>query len=322
MLPGCIKKMPLTMKEFKESRHGMGTIFEIKVFAADSALAATSMQKAFALVDSLQQKLDRHNDSSLMSRINQAAGKGGVVVDNETARLLAASKLYYEYSEHAFDITIGPLVRLWNQHGKEQTLPSDSAVAQAKKMVTGEKLTLRGDTVLLADSGMSIDLGGIAKGYAVDQMVALLQAADVSAGLVNAGGNLRCWGRKPDGTDWEIGVRHPRQEGLYARIKGFTGSVASSGDYERFFELNGKRYHHILDPRIGWPAEGCVSTTILAPTALEADGLSTTLFLLGPAKGLALLEKLPDVEGAILYFEGDSLKSVVSSGLKDRLVLE
>jgi thiamine biosynthesis lipoprotein len=310
------------MKEFKESRHGMGTIFEIKVFTLDSVLATASMQKAFALVDTLQQKLDKHNDSSLVSRINRAAGKGAVVVDDETVKLLAASKLYYDLSEHKFDITIGPLVALWSRHGKEHTLPSADAVTQAQKLVCGDKLTLRGDTVALTDTAMSVDLGGIAKGYAVDRMVALLQAAGLSAGLVNAGGNLRCWGRKPDGTDWGIGVRHPRQDGLYARIKGFTGSVASSGDYERFFELDGKRYHHIIDPRTGWPAQGCVATTILAPTGLETDGLSTTVFLLGPEKGLALLEKLPDVEGVILYFAGDSLKAVVSSGLKDKFMKE
>lgn len=176
--------------------------------------------------------------------------------------------------------------------------------------------THHGGRVSLRKMGMAIDLGGIAKGYAVDRAFELLKSLGYRNLVVNAGGDLRVGGSKPDGP-WSIGIQHPRDPGkIMARISVSDTAVATSGDYEKFFIHQGKRYHHILNPKTGFPAEGCQSVTILAKDATTADALATALFALGPEKGYALCRRLEGVDCLIVDREGNA---AVSPGLKDRI---
>jgi len=164
---------------------------------------------------------------------------------------------------------------------------------------------------------MKLDLGGIAKGFIVDRALSLLEGKDVQAAFLNAGGDIKVLGTKPDGSKWRVGIRDPHKKNeVKAVLLLDKGAVATSGDYERFFEQNGVRYHHIIDPKTGYPARGLSSVTVVAPNCLTADALSTAIFVLGLSEGLALLEKLPEVEGVFITEEGELF---YSSGLEGKL---
>jgi thiamine biosynthesis lipoprotein len=175
-------------------------------------------------------------------------------------------------------------------------------------------------TVFLRRSGMRVDIGGIGKGFAADQAVARMREAGAIAGVVAVSGDIKTFGRMPAGHPFLFGIRHPRQEGaLLARVELRDEAISTAGDYERFFEQDGVRYHHILDPRTLEPARSCQSVTVIAREGVMADGLDTGIFVLGPERGLKLVERLPDVEAVIVDRDG---RVWISSGLKDRVHLE
>jgi len=166
---------------------------------------------------------------------------------------------------------------------------------------------------------LRLDLGAAAKGYAVDRMVAVLEKFGVAAGLIDAGGDIRYWGEKPDGRPWVFGVQHPRYPERYIEVEDLgLAAIATSGDYEQYFEWEGKRYHHLLDPTTGYPARTCISATVWASTAMDADILSTAVFVLGPERGLELVAGLQGVE-ALVFFERDGqLEYRSSAGVTGR----
>jgi len=177
-----------------------------------------------------------------------------------------------------------------------------------------------GRRIGLVRSGMAIDLGGVAKGYAVDRALAVLRERGITSGLVDAGGDIRVLGTKSADTPWRIGIQHPRDgNALIALVEIDSGSVATSGDYERYFMKDGRRYHHILDPQTGWPCSACMSVTIVADLAIEADVLATAVFVLGPEEGMRLLDRLPGVGGIIFYDVEGRTERVLSGWLKDRV---
>jgi thiamine biosynthesis lipoprotein len=170
--------------------------------------------------------------------------------------------------------------------------------------------------VFLEKPGMRISLGGIAKGYAVDRAVEVLRESGIQGGIVSAGGDLKAFGKREDGGPWKVGVRNPRDPSKNISVIPVSNlAVATSGDYERYRVVGGRRYHHIIDPRTGYPSRGCMSVTVVTEQALEADALATAVFVLGPERGRALLEKLPDVEGILV--DGDG-RIVASSGLSGK----
>ena len=170
---------------------------------------------------------------------------------------------------------------------------------------------------------MTIELGGIAKGFIVDEAVSYLASHGIRSGIVEAGGDLRIFGRHPKRDTWRIGVKHPRQtsDALYGIIETREASVATSGDYERYFINKGHRYHHILDPRTGYPASKCLSVTIVAENALSADAYATGVFVMGPVEGIRFIENTPGIEGIIIYFEQEKLQSRISRGLVSKFQL-
>lgn len=223
-------------------------------------------------------------------------------------------------SEGAFDVTVLPLMHLWGFMKKEGRIPTQGELLEVLPQVNYRYLLLnRSDySVAFRSSGVGIDFGGIAKGYAVDRALSVMLDQRVEGALIKAGGDLCSIGSKEGGLPWVIGIQHPRdKDRIIAALETTGGAVATSGDYERYFIVDGKRYSHIIDPRTGHPAEGVSSATILAPTAMEADALSTAAYTLGVGKGIAFIEGQKGIEGMILT---DRLERTISAGLRARLI--
>jgi thiamine biosynthesis lipoprotein len=270
--------------------------------------AATALARdAVAEARRIETKFSRYRRTSVVSQINDEAGGSPVVIDDETEGLVRASLDLAVLTEGRFDPTVGVLRRVWDFRRAE--VPTDEAIEALLPWVDARAVVLRHGTIRLAREGMELDLGGVGKEYAADRVAELLNARGVESALVNLLGDVRTVGRRGDGHPWVIGVQDPRDRSrfrLAIRAQEDCG-IATSGDYERGFEVDGIRYHHILDATTGRPARGIASATVVAPTAFEAGRLATAAFLLGPERGLQLLESSPSVEGALITEAGDLL---------------
>ncbi|MCK4585670.1 FAD:protein FMN transferase [candidate division WOR-3 bacterium] len=245
--------------------------------------------------------------------------KDEMKITGEECFILRKSKYLSEITDGAFDITVGLLENIWGFREDKPHLPDKVEITDALSKIGYKDIILKDSTASLKKEGMVIDLGGVSKGYAVDRAVELLKKEGVKSGIVDAGGDLKVFGRKPDGRKWLIGIRDPEKPGaIIKRISIDKGAVATSGNYERYFIRDGKRYHHIMNPKTGYPATSCVSVTIIAKEAMISDALATGIFVLGPEKGMILIEKLADVEGIIMYKENESLKIITSKGVELR----
>lgn len=293
----------------------MDTDVELQLFCQSSGKSRRVKQALFDEMGRLEQLLSYSDPDSEVGAINGAAGKEPVAVSPETAAVIEKALAYSSISAGAFDPTIAPLLERWGFQGGEHRVPDPEELEEARAAVDYSLVEVGGGKVFLPRSGMALDLGGIAKGYIVDRGLDLLAQSGVEHALINAGGDVGILGPKADGSSWRIGIKHPRSSEIIAVIPwGERGAVVTSGDYERFFEEDGVRYHHILDPRTGRPASSLLSVTVVAPTAMEADALSTALFVLGPQRGLALVESLPEVEAVLIT---PQMELLISSGLSD-----
>lgn len=266
-------------------------------------------------LNELEQLFSAHISTSDVCRINEVAGDHAVRVSAEVMTVLKTAREYAEKSGGAFDPTIGPLVSLWGIGSENERIPSDSEIDAARSLVNWQLLTLdeTAGTAFLEKAGMALDLGGIAKGFAADEIILLLKEAGVSSAIVDLGGNVYVLGSRPaddgksaSGDPWRVGIKDPfhPDEGAGLRVDVADSSVVTSGNYERYFEESGVRYHHILDPETGRPAEsGLVSCTITDSSSLIADVLSTSVFVLGKEKGLELLER-EGKKGVCISFDG------------------
>lgn len=272
------------------------------------------LKECFALMSDYENMLSRTRENSDVWNINHSNGAPTKVCE-DTAELLKLALHYSELSDGAFDVTIAPVSILWDFQGEEpHQIPSDEALAEALSHVDYRQVELDGTTVTLKDPDMSIDLGGIAKGYIADRIRDLLIERGVPSGFIDLGGNILAFGEKPNKTPWKIGIRKPfgTATELIATVTGPGRSVVTSGTYERYFELDGTLYHHILNPSDGYPVEnGLYSVTILSESSADGDALSTTCFSLGLEKGMELIESLENIES---MFITDDLKLHRSSG--------
>jgi thiamine biosynthesis lipoprotein len=269
--------------------------------------ATILMRDAVAEARRIEEKYSRYRPTSVVSQINDAAGGPPVVVDDETETLLRATLDLAVLTEGRFDPTVGILRRVWDF--RKAVVPTDEAIEALLPRVDASAVVLRYGTVRLARPDMEVDLGGVGKEYAADRVAELLKARGVESALVNLLGDVRTVGRRGDHKPWVIGVQDPRDRSrfrLTIRAREDCG-IATSGDYERGFEVDGIRYHHILDATTGRPARGLASVTVVAPTAFEAGRLATAAFLLGPERGLRLLEASASVEGALITEAGELL---------------
>jgi len=304
---------------YKYHQVSMGTVIEITLLSDDEEATKKAALQAFQEIKRIEQLMSPWIEASDVSRLSRSAGKEWIKVSPETFEVLQRSQKISELSEGAFDITVAPLTGLWRKAREKGIPPSTEEVKKILDLVNYKNLSIQSDSkVFLKKMGMAIDLGGIAKGYAVDRAFKILTSLGYKNLIVNAGGDLRTGGLK-NNQPWSIGIQNPRSpEKIMATISVSDSAVTTSGDYEKFFFYQGKRYHHILNPKTGFPAEECQSVTILLKDGLAADGLATAVFVLGPEKGYALCQKLQDVECLIVDRVGGT---VMTPGLKERIFL-
>jgi len=245
-----------------------------------------------------------------------------VGLDSVLAKLIQTSEKVSEESNGRFDITIGVIKRLWNFSSDQQRVPDSIEIKESLKSVDYRLITVNNDEIKFSSNNVEIDLGAIAKGYAIDEAIRVLKKNNIKDAMINAGGDLRTICSELTRGKRKVWIRHPRIDNKrFGYFQMDNGSVATSGDYERYFFRDSTRYHHILNPKTGYPANKCVSATIMAENAKMADALSTTIFVLGPEEGISFVEKLPGVEAIILFENNEDIDFVVSSGLKNRFIL-
>ncbi|HCJ66105.1 MAG TPA: hypothetical protein DHV62_01950 [Elusimicrobia bacterium] len=311
LLIGCAQE-----QVYKKERKLMGTTAEITLYGENNQ---TAVEQAFKAMEEIEKIASEYRKDSQLSKINRYAGTKKVKVDPRLYEMIEKSVYYSKLSDGAFDITVGPLIQLWRIKEKMQksnsTLPSEKEIKQKLKLVSYQEISLnrKEKSVYLKKKGMKIGLGAVAKGYAVDEAVKSLKVKGVKTALVRLGGEIRVLGerKKP----WKIGIQHPREkDGILGVVELRDGeAVSTSGDYEQYFLKNDVRYHHIFNPKTGKPAWECQAVTIVASKGIDADIFSTTVFVLGPDKGMELIEKLPDIEGLIVKNDGEV---IFSSGME------
>ncbi len=296
----------------------LDTIFEVTIFVDEEIEGDPLVREAFDKVRALEKVMSRFVTNSDVDKINQQAGKEPVEVDPRTFYVIEKSLYFGEASQGKFDVTIAPLLNLWGfGTGEEREPPEGEEIEEVLPLVDYQEIELDEEnmSVFLPREEMALDLGGIAKGYIVDEIAEFLEGEGVEHGTVNAGGDIRALGTRLDGNPWRIGITHPRdRENIIAVIPVTQEAIVTSGDYERYFNHEGERYHHILDPDTGQPAGEVLSVTVVAPDCITADSLSTAVFVLGVEEGMALLESMSQVEGMIVDLQEEKH---VTRGLKD-----
>lgn len=302
----------------KRTQMHMGTLVTITAVSPDQDLGNRAMQVAFDEIKRLEQLLSTWRSDSELSRVNQEAGRRPVQVSSETLELVTRSLELGSLTLGGFNIALGPAIEAWSVI-ERQRIPDEKELQQLKSLVDWTRIQVNKEarTIYLPHTGMRIDVGGIGKGYAADRAVAEMKRVGVMGGVVALSGDIKAFGVLPDRKGFLVGIKHPRREDeLIAMIDLKDEAVSTAGDYERFFERDGVRYHHILDPHTLQPARTCQSVTVIAKEGTVADGLDTGIFVLGPEQGMALVERLPGVEAIIIDQEG---KITLSSGLRGRL---
>lgn len=300
----------------------MGAEVRLTAWTVDEDGTRRAFGEAFREFDRLERLMSVWREESDISRVNRAAGDQPVPVSSEVREVLAVARQISDWTGGKFDVTFGALSDLWKfDQDQDDSVPDPDEVQRRLPLIDYRALLIddQAGTAFLSRAGMRAHLGGIGKGYAIDRAVRVLRDRGLADFMIQAGGDLYVAGRRGD-RPWRLGINDPRGPGgrSFASVELTDSTFSTSGDYERFFIKDGRRYHHILDSDTGEPARGCRSVTIAAPRAVVADGLSTGVFAMGPDAGMALIERLPDVEGVIVTDRNDVL---ISSGLRDRLTI-
>jgi thiamine biosynthesis lipoprotein len=304
----------------ERARLAMGSELRLTAWTGDEAAAVDAFDEVFAEFDRLESLLSVWRDGSDVQRLNAAAGINRVAVSEETLEILTIARHISELTEGKFDITFAALADLWKfDHDQDNSVPAPEAIHSRLPLIdySAVDLNVADRSAFLSRKGMRIHLGGIGKGYAVDRAVAIFRRRGLRDFIIQAGGDMYVGGRHGNRT-WRLGIQDPRAPAnhIFASLELSDATFSTSGDYERFFIKDGRRYHHIIDPDRGEPAMLCRSVTLVTDRAVLADGLSKGVFIAGPERGMALIERLPEVEGVIV--DADN-RVLVSSGLKDRL---
>jgi len=278
----------------KDNRLMMGTYIEV---TSPYSQAPGIVFEEIARIEGLLSRFDPASEISILNRT------GSLKASPETFEIIKKAKEFYRLTDGAFDITVGPLMKIWGFTDKQFRVPEQSQISSALEVVGSDNIILQEEdnVVKFEFPGMEVDLGGIAKGYSLDQAVRRLKENHIDSCLINAGGQVFCLGDK-FGRPWQIGIRDPRRKGLSGDLELSDKSVATSGDYEQYYIADNQRYSHIIDPRRGYPASsGVVSVTVIAEQAMTADALATAIFVLGKKEGERLVgERFPSVEIKII----------------------
>lgn len=321
-LSGCAKQEETSgsSEPIAKTEYLLGTVVTITIY---DSVSEKVLDKALDRIREIENKMSLNIEGSEVNKINEKAGIDYVKVSDETYNVIERGNYYSKISDEKFDITVGPLVQLWDIAGENPRVPSKEEIESAKSLINHEDILFdkSNKKIKLKEKGMKIDLGGIAKGYSADSVAEVLRENGVEHAIINLGGNILTMGSKTTGEPWKIGIQNPdTSRGEYIGIIGVEDkTVVTSGIYERFFEQDGKKYHHILSPFTGYPIENSIAgVSIITTKSIDADGLSTSLFSLGVEEGLKKAETLEDVE--VVFVTKDD-KVYITSGLKDNFVL-
>lgn len=311
-LVGCSKEKVTTKENYL-----LDTIIQLKVYGKNSEKATNDAMNAISNIDDIMSPTKSISD---VVKINHKAGKDFVNINNDTLKVIKTSIDYSKISDGKFDITVGPLVKLWGIGTKNARVPSKQEINNALKLINYKDVLIdeKNKSVKLNSSNESIDLGGIAKGYAADKAREVLENQGIKSAYLNLGGNIVAIGNKTDGTPWNIGIQDPlKNRGEYfGIIRVSNKSIVSSGSYERFFIKDNKKYHHILNTKTGYPAEsGILSSTIVSDKSIDGDALSTITFILGLEKSMEIIEKMDGVDAILVT--NDKKVHVTSNIAKD-----
>lgn len=307
----------------KKTQFLFGTVVDVTVIAKTKS-DRSAIDMAFSAMRDIDDKVSIYNVHSEISNVNQNAGLSEVKVSDDTFNILERAYKLSQLTDGAFDVSIGSIVSLWGFGTTKNKIPSDNEIAEKLPLINYEKIILdhTNKTVKLADKGMKVDLGAIAVGYAVDKAVNVLKEKGVKNALVNGGGEIYAFGSPPKKSAWRVGIQHPRKpNAILGTIDLKDKAISTSGDYESYFEVNGKRYCHILNPKTGKPVENIMSVTVVADNTTDADALSTAIMVMGEKEGIRLAKRL-GVECIIVTGKNEEdMKVIISDGLKDKVKL-
>lgn len=309
------------LKAVNKTSYLMGTLVQARVYSSSVEEGEEVLERVFDRMAEIEEKMSLNIEGSEINQVNAAAGDHRVHISEDTWIVLEKGLEYAELTAGSFDLSIGPLVKLWGIGTEDARVPSKEEIQAKLPYVNYRQIQLFPEKreVFLEDRNMLLDVGGIAKGYAADVTRQIFMEFGINHAYISIGGNVLVVGEKPDRTPWKIGIQNPfKPRGAYmAVIEVIDKTVVTSGDYERYFIKDGVTYHHILDPSTGYPAcNGLKSVSIITDKSLDADALSTGMFVLGIERGLKLLEEIDGVEG---IFITDDKKVYITSGLKDKL---
>ncbi|CAA9196610.1 FAD:protein FMN transferase [Flavobacterium collinsii] len=290
----------------------MGGRFDISIVAKDSLAAEQNIDAVIAEITRIENLISDWKPDSQVSQVNQNAGIRPVKVDREVFELTQRAIQFSEATKGGFDVSFAAMDRIWKFDGSMTEIPSPEAIKKSVEKVGYKNIILDSvqSTIFLKLKGMKIGFGALGEGYATDKCRNMMLEKGIKAGIVNGSGDMTAWGRQPNGKDWNIGMTNPfHPDTLFAVVPLNNGAVTTSGSYEKFVVFDGKRYSHIINPATGYPATGLCSVSVFGPNAETANGLSTSLMVLGQKEGLLLLKKYPDYSCVMITDNGKLVKS-------------
>ena len=292
---------------FHKTTKLMGSRFDLTVVAKDSTEGKKYIDTAIAEITRIEKLISSWDVNSQTSDINSNAGVKPVKVDKELFELIERSIAISNLTDGAFDISYASMDRIWKFDGSMAKMPSKDEITASVEKVGYKNILLDkiNGTIFLKLKGMKIGFGAIGKGYAADKTKKLLMEMGVSAGIINASGDMNTWGKQPDGKEWTIAITNPMNKNIaFALLPLKQGAVVTSGDYEKYVMFNGVRYAHIINPKTGYPSQGIISVTVFAPSAELADALATSIFVMGKEVGLDRINQIPNVVCIVIDTEG------------------
>jgi len=290
----------------------MGGRFDISIVAKDSLTAEQNINEVITEITRIENLISDWKPDSQVSQVNQNAGIKPIKVDREVFELAQRALKLSEITNGGFDVSFAAMDRIWKFDGSMTEMPSAEAIKKSVEKVGYKNIILDSvqSTIFLKLKGMKIGFGALGEGYATDKCRTMMIAKGIEAGIVNGSGDMSTWGKQPNGQPWKIGITNPfKPEKLLAVVTLNQGAVTTSGSYEKFVIFNGKRYSHIINPATGYPATGLCSVTVFGPNAETANGLSTSMMVLGQTEGLLLLQKFPDYSCVMITDNGKVIKS-------------
>lgn len=301
------------MPQAEDNAFLMDTLVQMRAHGENAEIAVEESMERIREIENLMSKTIETSDIYKLNNNPESE----IEIDNESMNVLKKAVEYAEMTEGDFEPTIGSLVELWGIGSEDAAVPEQSEIEAALASTGYNYLDLADNSAEITKAGVKIDLGGIAKGYAAEEVKKVVQKYNIEHAFVNLGGNVLVIGDKVDGSPWKIGIQDPREGrgNVMAVVDAVDLTIVTSGNYERYFEENGKLYHHILDPKTGYPAENnLLSVSIISENSFDADALSTAVYVMGLEKGMKFIENMEDVD--VMFITND-LDVYLSSGLKD-----